>query len=143
VNPTARLAMLCVALAPLAVPAGCRTTEERRPVSEGPAIVRRALPERAWDVEAGGELLGRIVFFASPEDPALSLYVVRNLFGQDLGWVDTLGRAYQLVPHAPQPVWLGTGTVALGAERILEAEGPCTLVETVLETDAPAGDDRP
>ena len=58
--------------------------------------------------------------------------MVRNLYGQDLGWIDHLGRAYRLLPHQEDPAWVGTGTVAGGAEQILGTKGPCTLAETPL-----------
>ncbi len=126
--------LLALALVP-----GCRTTEEKRPAASDPPIVWRADPRRAWDVASGASVLGSVVYFAADAAPDRSVYVVRNAWGQDMGWVDHLGRAYRLLPHHKEPAWVGTGTVLQGVARILRAEEPCRLVERPLEGEQ-AGD---
>lgn len=126
--------VLFAALAAAAALAACRTTQSTRPAAPDPPIVYRAEATRAWDVlSAGGEVTGSVVHFASEAAPEQAVWVVRNPYGQDLGWVDSLGRAYRLLPHHREPAWVGTGTVAQGVERILRSEGPCTLSERALE----------
>lgn len=122
---------------------GCRTTRTERPSAPDTPIVYRAEAQRAWDVACAGEPAGSVVFFASAAAPEQSVYVVRNDWGQDLGWVDSLGRAYRLLPHHKDPAWVGTGTVLQGVQRILRAAGPCTLVERLLEPAAQAAPQDP
>lgn len=112
---------------------GCRTTEEKHPAAPANPVVHRAAPRSAWRVELDGETIGHVVHFASEESPESAVYVVRNSYGQDLGWVDSLGRAYRLLPHHRDPAWVGTGSVAQGVARILRAPGPCMLVEESLD----------
>lgn len=129
---------LCAVLATSGALAGCRTTESTRPAAPDPPIVYRAQATRAWDVlSAQGAVTGSVVHFASEAAPEQSVWVVRNPHGQDLGWVDSLGRAYRLLPHHREPAWVGTGTVGQGVERILRSEGPCTLRERALEEGPP------
>jgi len=128
-------------LAPLLAGA-CRTVEtralERPPIAE----VRLGTRARSWDVYQAGECVGRVVLFQEQGAIRDSVYVVRNPWHQDLGLIDGLGRAYRYLPHHKEPAWVGSGTIALGVERILGREEPCLLVETELVPlggpDAPA-----
>lgn len=130
-----RCASLLV-LAGLAL-AGCRTTEAKRPLPATPPVVVRSEASRAWDaVSPTGEVVGSVVHFASEVAPEQAVWVVRNGWGQDLGWVDRLGRAYRLLPHHREPAWVGTGTVLQGVERILRSEGALELRERTLEDAA-------
>ena len=119
--------------------ASCRTTESKRPVQPESPVVHRAAAERAWDVLVGGDLVGHVVHFSSEDAPEQSVYMVRNDYDQDLGWVDHLGRAYRLLPHHRDPAWVGTGTVSQGVERILRIEGEATMVEVSLENASDGG----
>ncbi|MEW6073884.1 MAG: hypothetical protein AB1726_14990 [Planctomycetota bacterium] len=124
---------------------GCQVTETTQPAPGARVEVRLGAPARAWEVIAGGAVQGEVVLFAAPGAPADSLYVVRDLWQQDRGLVDSRGRAWRFVLHAPDPVWVGTGTVAAGAGRILGLGGECALVEVELEggpADAPPGSRR-
>lgn len=125
-----RRALLLATLLGLAV-LGCETTERRRPKPAEITPVRRASPTRAWQVVHAGEVVGSVVYFAAVGSPALSVYVVRNTWQQDLGWIDGLGRAYRLLPHHRDPAWAGTGTIAVGTARILELD-ECELIESAL-----------
>ena len=125
--------LFCVLGLLLPVSAGCRTTESKRPFQPDPPVAYHSAPQRAWDVLAGSETTGRVIHFASENAPEQAVYMVRNLYGQDLGWIDHLGRAYRLLPHHRDPAWVGTGTVAQGVERILRMGGSCTLVEAPLK----------
>ncbi len=105
---------------------GCQTTT--RTTSE-PGEIRIASPARAWElVSTTGEAIGMVLHFRSLGAPEDSLYMVRNLWHQDLGLIDAFGRAYRYLPHHREPAWVGSGTVLQGAERILGAE-ECGLVE--------------
>ena len=132
--------MLLALVSPLV---GCRTTKSVRPKTPEQPVVYRAAPTRSWDVLVDQEPRGRIVHFAPEEAPEQAVYVVRNLYGQDLGWIDSLGRAYRLLPHHREPAWVGTGTVSQGAARILRVERTCTLIETALWTEGDEGSPGP
>jgi hypothetical protein len=107
----------------------CRTLEEREPAGADSLVVHRAVPTRAWNALAGGEVVGIVILFEDRGGPQHSLYVVRNPWHQDLGMIDSLGRAYRFLPHGREPAWIGTGSVALGAERILQPAAEVHLVE--------------
>jgi len=91
-----------------------------------------------WAVEIEGESVGSVVLFQEHGLARDSIYVVRNPWDQDLGMIDGLGRAYRYLPHHKEPAWVGTGTVAEGAARILGSPGTCTLNEVA----AGAGEGR-
>lgn len=106
----------------------CRTVETRelRPVATEVRVGQRA---RGWDVVFAGERVGQVVLFQDRGRIGDSVYIVRNRWNQDLGLIDGLGRAYRYLPHHRQPAWIGSGTIALGVERILGIESTCELVE--------------
>jgi hypothetical protein len=113
----------------LALLGACRTVETRNTVSPPPAEVRVGQRARAWEVVRAGQSLGHVILFQDRGRIGDSIYIVRNLWHQDLGLIDGLGRAYRYLPHHKEPAWIGSGTIALGAERILGVEETCELVE--------------
>ena len=124
-NRGMRLALLlCSALA-----ASCQVTEIHQTARPTP-VARTAQAERAWRVVDDGQEVGTVVLFRSKERG--EFFSVRNGWHQDLGIVDELGRAWVFRPHEEDPVWLGSGTVTRGAERILGTSGECRLVEVSL-----------
>jgi hypothetical protein len=100
--------------------AGCRTIETRS-ASSAPPAVRLGQRTRVWDVRRGEELLGQVILFQERGRCRDSVYFVRNPWSQDLGMIDGLGRAFRYLPHSEEPAWVGSGTIAQGAERILGA----------------------
>lgn len=125
---SSRRPLLGVALAATALLGACRTTETRRPVVSDMPAVRQASAARAWHALTEDDVVGEVVFYRA-DAMNDSVYVVRNAFQQDLGLVDALGRAYRYLPHLDEPVWVGSGTVVQGIERILGLDGRCELVE--------------
>lgn len=121
--------------------AGCMTTETRQVSSVAPAIVRVGERARMWQVRHEDETVGTVVAFQEAGLAGDAVYVVRNPWGQDLGMIDGLGRAFRYLPHHEDPAWVGSGTVLLGAERILDL-GPCRLVE-IPEEGAPQASPAP
>ena len=113
------------------ITAGCRTTVRRNlaiPPNSGP---RTAAPARAWEIRSEGSLVGHVVYFEAHGPTQDSLYMVRNIWHQDLGMIDGFGRAFRYVPHHEEAAWVGSGTVVLGVERILGRSG-CRLAEIPL-----------
>lgn len=108
--------------------ASCRTTEHDLATPQR-AEVRVGQRARGWDVVFAGERVGQVVLFQDRGRIGDSIYIVRNRWNQDLGLIDGLGRAYRYLPHHRQPAWIGSGTIALGVERILGIESTCELVE--------------
>jgi hypothetical protein len=106
----------------------CRTTEVSSPVAaEGE--VRVASPARAWELhDQVGEAHGLVLYFQADGADEDSLYMVQNLWHQDLGLIDAYGRAYRYLPHHREPAWVGSGTVEQGAGRILGII-ECSLIE--------------
>lgn len=114
-------------LVALALVAGCRTSE-----STGPADIEAGAPRRgraleAWAVLDDAERVGSVVRFEVEGDPPASVFLVRNVYDQDLGLIDELGRAWRFRPHAAEHESLGAGTVSEGAARILGARGGAIL----------------
>jgi len=121
--------------------AGCVTTTTSQPVGLERAILTTMPVSRAWIVEDGGIPAGSVVrYSASPagEGPdGAFLYVVRNLWDQDLGVVDERGRAWRRMPHRDDQ-WIGTGTVVQGVRQILSASARPRMVEMPIEDVEPA-----
>lgn len=116
---TARLAPLLLLLL-----GSCWTTRttERMSVSAEPAVIRHATPTRAWSL--GDEVdtpLGYVVLFEVAEEDQRAVYMVRNRWHQDLGMIDSLGRAWRYQLHEDEAEWIATGTVLDGARAILRA----------------------
>ena len=125
-------AMRSVSLAVLTtavLSAGCSTTSIREMSSSPAPRVHVGTHKRTWEVRSGGEPLGLVVLFEDRARAQDSLYVVRNAWHQDLGLIDGLGRAYRYLPHREEPAWVGSGTIADGAQRILGAASACELFE--------------
>ncbi|MSR62997.1 MAG: hypothetical protein EXS08_11185 [Planctomycetes bacterium] len=113
----------------LALTLGCRTIATRSLSSSPTPLVRVGTQAKTWEVRSAGERLGLVVLFQERGLVRDSVYLVRNPWNQDLGLIDGLGRAYRYLPHEEEPAWVGTGTIAVGAQRILGAGDDCELVE--------------
>jgi len=124
----------------LALLGACRTVAQEAAPPALPEI-RVGQRARTWEVVHRGQRVGLVVLFQDRGHIGDSVYVVRNVWHQDLGLIDGLGRAYRYLPHHKEPAWVGSGTIALGAERILCVEDGCELVE--LESTPEAGAERP
>ena len=122
-----------LALVPLGA---CRTTETSGPaLSAAVGELRVASPSQGWEVRHGSEVVGLVVFFEANGPAEDSLYMVRNVWHQDLGLIDAFGRAYRYVPHHSDPAWVGSGSVRQGVERILGLQG-CALHEFPLPAES-------
>lgn len=122
---------LALGLAP-ALGACTTSTTTREPAGIDRAVLTPVPAVRAWVVLDQGETSGSVVRYAERGLDGRFLYVVRNLWDQDLGVVDELGRAWRRVPHG-EDRWIGTGTVAEGVRRILELGANCALSEQTIE----------
>jgi hypothetical protein len=127
--PMKRLAPLAVLLPVLVGESACRTTETSGPaLSASVGELRVASPTQGWEVLHGSDVVGLVVFFRANGPAEDSLYMVRNVWHQDLGLIDAFGRAYRYVPHQEDPAWVGSGSVRQGVEHILGLSG-CVLSE--------------
>ncbi len=124
-------APLCAALLVTSVLLGasCRTTSMREVSSASAPSVRTGKRARTWEVRSEGAVLGLVVLFEDGLREQDSVYVVRNPWNQDLGLIDGLGRAFRYVPHREEPSWVGSGTIAVGAQHIFGTNGACELIE--------------
>jgi hypothetical protein len=121
--------------------AGCRVTTTERIAAPEAVHVERGAAARSWNVLADDLVIGHVVLFEAPDRPEAPVFMVQNEVGQDLGLVDGLGRAWRYHPHQRDAEWLGTGTVAEGAARILGA-GACQLAEVQLSLAREAAQTR-
>jgi hypothetical protein len=113
----------------------CRTVHIEEPVSIS-AEMRVGRPGRCWEItDDEGEPIGQLVRFDVQGSPEDSLYMVRNVWHQDLGLIDAHGRAFRYLPHHKEPAWIGCGTVLEGVGHILRRAG-CALVELPFEEPA-------
>lgn len=111
---------------------GCMTTTTQDPPGIERAVLTPVPAVRAWVVLEEGRVEGSVVRYAERGQDGRFLYVVRNVWDQDLGVVDELGRAWRRVPHQ-EDRWIGTGTVADGVRRILELGRGCALSEQSID----------
>ncbi|MFT6364299.1 MAG: hypothetical protein ACJAZ8_002724, partial [Planctomycetota bacterium] len=81
------------------------------------------MPESAWSIAPAESpsdgAIGWLVRFQEDGEGGRSFYSVRNLHHQELGLVDTHGRAWRFEPFDREPNWLGSGSVPDGVSRIL------------------------
>lgn len=117
---------------PLALLAGCRTTTTSTPANMGSAIVMRAEPVFAWEMRETDRLVGYVVRFQSGDTAPETYYSVRNEHNQELGIVDSSGRAYRYRAHQRDPEWLGTGTVERCAKLVLDTSESARMIATDL-----------
>lgn len=110
--------------------AACRTTTTSSPPNMDAAVVTHATPVFAWKFVDGGRTLGFVVRYATGEPRSQTWYSVRNEHNQELGLVDADGRAWRYRAHQRDPEWLGSGTVAQGAGRILAASAFAEMIAT-------------
>jgi len=130
---------ILLVLAALAA-AGCRTTTVERPRSAARGdLVERLDAAKGWTLQSGEDVLGSVVLFRSTGGSGASFYSVRNPWQQELGMIDSLGRAWRYRPHEPEPEWIGSGSVAQGARWILSAPDDAALRTADLAALAPAG----
>ena len=95
-----------------------QTSTTRHPVGASSAgVVQAASATGRWAVVDAGARIGSVVRFAEGET---WIYVVRNAAGQDVGLVDSLGRAWRRRVHGPDEE-LGAGTLSEGVRQILRA----------------------
>ncbi len=124
-------AALLALLSSLSLSACMSTTTQSSPGLER-AVLTPVPAVRAWVVIEGGAIRGSVVRYAERGQDGRFLYVVRNLWDQDLGMVDEKGRAWRKVPHS-EDQWLGTGPVANGVRMILGLGIGTTLSERPIE----------
>jgi hypothetical protein len=137
-NPARILARAFVGLGALVL-SGCIATTTSRSAIANPAAVS-ASPQTSWrvvpaslSIEAQGpRSIGWVVRFLEEGGGRRSFFSVRNLHHQELGLVDTLGRAWKFEPFTNEPNWLGSGSVPDGVSRILSPGSAITLVESPL-----------
>lgn len=94
--------------------------------SPPPAPAITAAADSAWEVTSTeGKLLGFLVRFEEnrpQEDVARAFFSVRNVYLQELGMVDDLGRSWRFEPHSKEPAWLGSGSIAEGTGQIFDTQ---------------------
>ena len=114
--------------------AGCVTERTYSPIDAGSAQGWRTVPETAWCVRgADGALAGYLVQFGAAGGSAPCYFSVRNALHQELGTLDSSGRAWRFAPHAREAQFLGSGDARSGAARILGSSGPVELVPASLD----------
>lgn len=105
----------------------CSITTTVKPLSAESAVITPVPAAGQWVVLERGVECGSVALYAEPGESGRRLYAVRNLWSQDIGLIDAMGRAWRRVPHG-EDRWLGTGTVLDGARRILELDDSARLV---------------
>lgn len=115
--------------------AACVTETTVRPAPEPPVEIVHTSPTRAWSVRGGEGSAGWVVEFEG--GGGLRWFSVRNELQQELGSIDSLGRAWRYRPHQRDAEFLGAGSVAAGAGRILGLAGVPELESVELAELAP------
>lgn len=96
------------------------------------AVLHSIPVSRAWIVSEGGETAGSVVRYSERGSDGRFLYVVRNIWDQDLGVIDERGRAWRRIPHE-EDRWIGTGTVVQGVRQILDAGPGAQMIERAID----------
>lgn len=110
----------------------CISTTNSQPVGLDRAVLTSIPVSRAWIVSEGGETIGSVVRYSERGSDGRFLYVVRNLWDQDLGVIDERGRAWRRVPHE-EDHWIGTGTVVQGVRQVLDAGPNTQMIERSID----------
>lgn len=106
----------------------CLTTSTSQPAGLDRAILTSIPVSRAWIVQEDGQTLGSVVRYSGAGNDGQFLYVIRNLWDQDLGVIDERGRAWRRIPHEDDR-WIGSGTVVQGVRQILDTGTNTLMVE--------------
>lgn len=130
--------LTCLALA------SCVTERTIHPVGAGTALAVRTVANAAWSVETpSGRAVGYVVRFEEPGNPDVRHFSVRDTDHCELGTLDAQGRAWRYRPHEREAVYIGGGSVAESAARILGAGPvelrPISLAEAPPEPHGPSG----
>ena len=118
----------------LATCVACRTTSSESPAGGRDVSATHSLATRVWQLVIDGEPQGVVTRYESDEQPPRTFFLVRNLARQDLGLVDSLGRAWRYRPHEREAEWVATGTVLQGAVAIVGLAGVGELRELPMNT---------
>ena len=123
--------MRILALVPLLLALGCQTRVVTSPAWSAEAVPAYSQAARAWEVVERGQVVGVVIEFDA--QGGRRFYSVRNAWHQELGLVDSMGRAWRYRPHAREADWLGSGTLIEGAAQVLGIGGQAELFEVRLE----------
>ncbi len=123
--------LLCALCLPLLLTTGCITKTTSSP-DFGHDNIRQGAASQAWMVFADGQVQGYAIRFQEVGGQGEVHTSIRNPHNQDLGWVDSEGRAWRYRLHG-DPEWLGTGTLLKGALSILELDLSADLVPIPFE----------
>lgn len=111
-----RTAILLLSLTPLA----CKTTSQSTPPGADDAEVTVGELVASWRVLQGEHTCGWLRRYCCTGGAPGAVFVVQNEFMQDIGYVDSHGRAWRRRPHQQEKQWLTTDTVLEGTRRILD-----------------------
>ena len=118
---------------------GCVTERTYSPDGAGTARAVRTVPNAVWRIqETDGQAIGFVVRFEDPFDPTAQHFSVRDSDHCELGTLDTSGRAWRYRPHEREALYIGGGSVAESAARILGAEA-VELYRIALDQALPNG----
>jgi hypothetical protein len=112
----------------------CHTTSESSVANAAGGEPLEAMAVEAWEAVSGGRAIGVVVRFEVAARPEEAWFSVRNPHQQELGLVDTRGRAWRYRPAVGDSDWIGTGTVIEGVAQILAASHVLELYEVPLAT---------
>lgn len=119
---------------------GCTTTVEQSPAGAAETRPVVAARKAAWEVLTTGQVRGSVVRFREEQGAQRQIYVVRNEHGQDLGFVDSLGRAWRRRPFQEEAELLGTGGLLSGALLVLgRSEDPSPTLHPLSTLDPETG----
>jgi hypothetical protein len=128
----AGVAIALVALAPLFLSTGCRTTRARAPVDPADAQPVHSSAVRAWRVVEAGAVRGWVISFREDARDPREFFAVQNELRQELGLIDSQGRAWRYRPFQTEPEHLLSSTLADGARAILGTSADAKLEEVSL-----------
>ena len=112
--------------------AGCTHEVHTAPTNLHDAVVLGLSPEAAWKVLEGGRSVGSVVLYREDSSPNREFYAVHNVHEQDMGQIDSNGRAWRYRPHE-DPELVGSGTIPSMVRLILGLSSEAQLESVSLD----------
>lgn len=121
---------------------GCTTQEWTQPHEPDLPTPRIAEATSRWSIRTAHSQLGWVQRYETEGQGNELIYSVQNIWSQELGWIDSLGRAFALELHGAPPRFLGSGTLAEGVARVLELDQSVELTPEIQRTPRAASAPR-
>lgn len=102
----------------------CQSGPDSQPLPGQPLLGQTV---SSHQIHQGQELVGRLDQVDFPNEKLGQRFLVHNVYGQLVGFVDAQGRAYRYNAQNGKPEHVSTSTMIENIQAILRIKGPLTL----------------